>query len=357
MWNTDYYGHPMDYAWWWIVLGSLGLHAWCFFRFTKKRGGRALGLVAGSGLVAICLLQFAGLVGETYFRFFDMDAGSYAGSLASKRWAAMHVRLNDLGHRDEPHAEAKVEGRRRIAFVGDSVTFGWGIDRAEDRFPDIIGARFEEGSPGAVEVFNAAGDGWGTGDELAEIQRLIERYAVDGVVLCYGLDDIDEVLPAETAAASPDPSDGHLVNTEGSYLLSNLYHRWASRRSVEVSSQPGRFVERYDDPGSWRLQQARFDEIMGRCRRFGVALRVVIVPSAGAEGSGPVREKVASHFEAAGVEVLDLESAIVGREPGALVMNRYDHHPDERAHRLYADTIWEAFYVGRNRHQHFERDE
>ncbi len=40
MWNTDYYGYPMDYAWWWIVLGSLLLHAWCFFRLTKDRGGR-----------------------------------------------------------------------------------------------------------------------------------------------------------------------------------------------------------------------------------------------------------------------------------------------------------------------------
>ena len=344
MWNTDHYGYPMDYAWWWIVLASLVVHAWCFFRLTKDRAGHVFRLIAGNALVVVCLLWFAGLIGESYFRFFDMDTHSYGVSLSSKRWYKMHVRFNDLGHRDGPHAESKPDHVRRIAFVGDSFTFGWGIDRPQDRFTDLIRARFDERDPAAVEVFNAAKDGWETGDEMEEIGRLIDRYAVDEIVLCYCLNDIHDVLPAEMGFLLLYPRDGHLLNTDGSYLLNHLYHRWVAHRSAEVLSYFDRLAAGYDDHASWGLQKIRFDWIINRCRRSGVILRVAILPFAGAEVTGPATAKVAAHFRAAGAEVLDLAGSVSGQPPGTLVVNRYDHHPNERAHRIYADAIWEAYY-------------
>ncbi len=344
MWNTDHYGYPMDYAWWWIVLASLLVHAWCFFRLTKERGAVVFRLVAGNALVVLCLLQFAGLIGETYFRFFDMDTDSYGVSLSSKRWYKMHVRFNDLGHRDVPRAESKPEDVRRIAFVGDSFTFGWGIDRPEDRFADLIRDRFDERDPAAVEVLTAAKDGWETGDEMEEIGRLIDAYGVDEIVLCYCLNDIHDVLPAEMGFLSLYPSDGHLLNTDGSYLMNHLYHRWVAHRSVEVTSYFDRLAAGYEDPASWRLQQTRFDWIIDRCRGSGVTLRVVILPFVNVDVTAPARAKVAAHFAAAGAEVLDLAGSISGQAPATLVVNRYDHHPNERAHRIYADAIWKAYY-------------
>lgn len=344
MWDVARYGYPMDYAWWYLVLASLVLHTWCFFRLTRPDRLPRLRLVAGNLLIALCLLQGVGLLAETYYRFFDMETDSYGVSLSSTRWTAMHVQLNELGHRDLPHTKEKPAGVVRVAFVGDSFTFGWGVDRPEDRFTDRIRARFRERAGGAVEVFNAAENGWETGDQMKEVQRLIDDYAVDEIVLCYCLNDIHDVLPPDLGFRSLYPKDGHLLNTDGSYLLNHLYHRWVAHQSWEVTSYFDRLATGYDDAASWGLQQSRLDWIANRCAEAGVTLRVAILPFVGTKETARAREKVASHFEAAGEEVIDLGPAIAGHDASDLVINRYDHHPSVLAHRIYADAIWEAFY-------------
>ena len=173
MWASGAYGYLSDYLWWWIVPASLVVHAWCFFRFFPRERFRRLGLVLGNLIVLLCMLSFAGLVGETYVRFLVVETDSYGASLVSKRWFLIYPQLNSLYCRDPEWAERKPQGVQRIAFVGDSFTYGWGINEANDRFTDIIQARFNARSPWAVEVMNVAWAGWDTRAEFGAAHDML----------------------------------------------------------------------------------------------------------------------------------------------------------------------------------------
>ena len=43
--------------------------------------------------------------------------------------------------------------------------------------------------------------------------------------------------------------------------------------------------------------------------------------------------------------MVDLLPTIAGRDPGDLVVNGHDAHPNEPANELFADAIWQAFYA------------
>ena len=77
--------------------------------------------------------------------------------------------------------------------------------------------------------------------------------------------------------------------------------------------------------------------------------RVVLLPFVRDGGERFDRQAVfarlTSFFEAEGVEVVDGSRALAGRSPDDLVVNAQDSHPNELAHRLFAEAIWTAFYA------------
>ncbi len=50
-------------------------------------------------------------------------------------------------------------------------------------------------------------------------------------------------------------------------------------------------------------------------------------------------------FEVNDIDVVDLLPTVAQRDPADLVVNRHDCHPNETAHELYAEAIWNAFYA------------
>jgi HEAT repeat protein/lysophospholipase L1-like esterase len=99
--------------------------------------------------------------------------------------------FNRDGLRDRHHAVTKTPGTWRLAFLGDSVTAGIGLEPRE-AFPQVLQARYDEsGTP--VEVFGAALWGWSTRQERIAYRRIVRRYAPDEVVVAVCLNDIEEL--------------------------------------------------------------------------------------------------------------------------------------------------------------------
>ena len=57
-----------------------------------------------------------------------------------------------------------------------------------------------------------------------------------------------------------------------------------------------------------------------------------------------VHDQVDRAFQAHGVEVLDLLPILTDRDYRTLIVNSHDLHPNEEAHRLMADAIWDGLY-------------
>jgi len=344
------YGYLSDYVLFWLLLISLFIHTWFFFKLFPREHYRKSGIVLGNVLVCFCMLGVVALAVETHIRFTVIETDSFGVSLPARRWFALNTKLNSLGCRDEEWSLDKHEGVRRIAFVGDSFTYGWGIERVEDRFTDIIQARFDERAHGAVEVFNVAKAGWGTADELQPILDLITRYGVDEIVLCYVPNDIEKLIPTTESFDPTMPPDSVFFNLDTSCLLDWLYRRLYLPRLPTVRGYHDWLAEGYASEDVWRTHQQQLYDIKRTCDEHRTTLHVALFPFVRTSGekfqSDTLHALLGRFFQTNGIEYVDLLPTIQGMPAIDLVVNTADAHPNERAHRLFADALWKALYAG-----------
>lgn len=98
---------------------------------------------------------------------------------------------NELGYRTGP--VRKEPGVLRVVFVGDSWTYGMGVEE-EQSFP----AQFEELARGTggrrIEAWSLALPGYNLVNEIAALEGFFERIEPDAVVLCPHPNDVDTDL-------------------------------------------------------------------------------------------------------------------------------------------------------------------
>lgn len=342
MLTSGAFGYLLDYAIWWLLFLSLVVHTWCFFRFFPLRLRKSK-LIVGNALVFMCLLGAAALAGESYLRFVAIETDSFGVSLPARRWFAVYTRLNSLGCRDVEWEPNKPEGTRRIAFVGDSFTYGWGIKDPADRFTDLLQAQFESYGAKKTQSMNVAKPGWDTGDEIQPVTDLVQSFGADEIVLCHVPNDIERLLPTSSDFNPIRPPHPTMVNLDASPLLDYLYRRIYLPRVATVRGYHDWLAEGYADPETWNRQKERLTRIMEIARENKVTLRVVLIPFLRTQGTEfdqrAIHNRLREFFQANDIPVIDLLSVLEAHPPEDLVVNAMDAHPNERAHRLIAQEI------------------
>lgn len=96
---------------------------------------------------------------------------------------------NDLGFRAVP-TSPKPEGARRIVVVGDSWTFGQGVEAGETFTSQLEKLLNRKGAK--WQVYNLGMPGWNTANEIAALRTLLSRLQPDVVVFCPTSNDIDD---------------------------------------------------------------------------------------------------------------------------------------------------------------------
>ncbi|MCO6437104.1 MAG: hypothetical protein J5J06_08450 [Phycisphaerae bacterium] len=349
MLTSGVFGFLADYLLWWVLFLSIVIHTWCFFQYYPIRKRTRRGLVLGNILVFFCLSGAVFLVGESYFRFLAVYTDSFGLSLPARRWFALYTRLNRQGCRDEEWTVPKPPDVYRIAFVGDSFTYGWGIEDEADRFPEKIEKRLNESYPGPFEVLNAARPGWDTGDELRHLRELISTFGVDEVVLCYVPNDIEDLIPTTDDFNPREPPPQGFFDPDRSPFYEYLYTRvWLPRRPT-VRLYQSWLAQGYADPAIRSAQDARLAEFVSECVEGGIVLRVALLPflRVGPDSVDQARlfAELEQFFTQRGVSVVDLLRQTEGVDPQELTVSAIDPHPNEKAHALFAQEIWKAFYA------------
>jgi len=101
-------------------------------------------------------------------------------------------RKNKEGFRDVDHSVAKPFGTLRVAFQGDSFTYGQGVDFQQifsTRVGEILGRKM----PGRkVEILNFGKPGLDVFGNLDNIKTHVLKYDPDKIVLCYVLNDFSD---------------------------------------------------------------------------------------------------------------------------------------------------------------------
>ena len=170
-------------------------------------------------------------------------------------------------------------------------------------------------------------------------------YENDVVVLSYCLNDISDVVPEWRGIKDRiynAPSPGFLF--EESYFLNKLYSRWRAAGDPDVSDYY-QFIDQAYSGEVWEHQQRRLELLHEKVREQGGKFLVVTFPFL--HDVGPeyryrfIHEKLDQFWTDRDVPHLDLLSLYESYQPGDLVVNGQDPHPNEFAHALAADAIAE----------------
>ncbi len=349
MWDSGAYGYLSDYVLFWCLLISLLVHTWCFFKLFPREKYKKTGLVIGNLLVMLSMLGGVAMAMETHIRFTLVETDSFGVSLPARRWFTLNTSLNSLGCRDKEWTEEKPPGVRRIAFVGDSFTYGWGIVHPQDRFADILQARFDNRRPGAVEILNVAKPGWNTGDEIPPVHDITTWYHVDEVVLCYVPNDIEGLAKKSEDFDPTKPPVSTFFNLDSSCLIDYLYQRIYLPRLPTVRGFHDWLADAYADGPTLRRHLQQLSDIKRECDETGATLRVVLLPFIKTSGKkldmAKLYANLGAFLDSLHVEHANLLPSIQGVPPAELVVNTADAHPNEEAHRRFAEAIWSAFYA------------
>lgn len=346
--SAGLFGYISDYLLWWGLYLSLILHTWCFFRLFPIKKFRKLGVVIGNALITLCLLGCIAIAMESYLRFAAVETDSFGQSLPARRWFVLNTKLNAEGYRDREWKKNKSPDVRRIAFIGDSFTYGWGIKRVEDRFTDLLQAMFDQRSPDKVEVMNVSKPGWNSAQQLQPIQQAISQFDVDEIVLCYVLNDIEGLIPVTDEFNPTRPPSWQWLNLDSSCLMDYLYRTIYLPQISSVRGYHDWLAEGFADHFIWQKHEIQLNVLLQQCKENDVQFRVALLPYIVTSGEKFQPEKLhhtlRRFFEVNLIEVVDLLESISDVTPNELVVNSNDAHPNEKAHARFAEAIWKAFY-------------
>ncbi len=276
-------------------------------------------------------------------------------------------RINAAGLRDRDHSRAKPAGVFRIAALGDSVTFGSGVQRDRGWVDVLEGLLARGASP--VEVLNFGVPGYHVGQIAESLGARALAYEPDLVLYAYVLNDPQatsiEARALETApSGSPGASVPRLVRRALSHSQLFLWARWALQgRGASAPVDPlfealqadglADYVRAlHTEPGSRRRVEAGLHAL---ARKAGARPRALVVfPVFPDDGLvryplADVHDWVAERARSEGFAVIDLRAPLAEaarREPG-----RRLHvdvlHPNAAGHRIAALAILQGLCEAR----------
>ena len=159
--------------------------------------------------------------------------------------------INNLGFRDRDFARRKPAGRR-IAVLGDSFTYGWGLS-AEQSWPKVLETRLRDAGL-AVEVANLGLPGAGPAEYAELAPRALAWLHPD--LLIVAVLQADDLLQCADSARRPDPGWRQRLGSALSRLFPSLSQLAGLTHSdrLHVTSQDLRAI--------WKKQVRDFDANM-----------------------------------------------------------------------------------------------
>ncbi|MES2790032.1 MAG: SGNH/GDSL hydrolase family protein [Planctomycetota bacterium] len=283
---------------------------------------------------------------ELFYALFYDQTDSFSMTNVSQRWYDLHVVRNRQGYRDDhPFLQRAADDRKRIVFLGDSFTFGHGVAHVADRFSDRIAASLEKVHPRQYEVANLGSPGHGTPEavKILRDQILAEDYQVDVLVYAICLNDIEsfhaEKSQRDVQRGSRKPSFFLFRDT---YFFNLMYFRSQQFTQPEVRDYFS-YLRSYYTGEPWQQMQLALDEFLDLAKDHQIDTRVVLFPFL--QNLGPnypfkaAHHQLVEYFRQRGIRVLDLEPILASHAQETLTVNRFDAHPNAKAHQLAAEAI------------------
>jgi lysophospholipase L1-like esterase len=251
----------------------------------------------------------------------------------------VEVRTNALGLRGPEIAPSPPEGVRRVLCLGDSYTFGTGVEETE-----TIPARLDTILGEGVEVVNLGIEGANAYDSEARLRFIGLDLHPDLVVLFYLFNDVYRMERGRDwmAARTRDPEaarEGHLRDRRQSLFLAYLRSRVGAlvRRVDRSAGRLGVWNDQYrDEVPAWIETRTSLLEMRDMCKEEGVPFVVAVLPAFAhfTDEAYPLpdyRREVAAFCQDAEIPVVDLHEPFWGSSGRRYWISPMDPHPNAAA--------------------------
>lgn len=271
--------------------------------------------------------------------------------------------INSKGLRDREFTYEKPANTRRIICLGDSFTFGYGVQEKKT-FSKLLEQFMNEGpvDGNRWEVLNAGIGSTGTANQLALLETECYKYSPDIVVVCFcpANDFFDNItcglysLEGGALVKHPAPRTGarvaqgfvrfipaygtlcaksHLVNLVR-YRVTALHYRVLNRRATK-SMKHETLVVMHNE-----LTYALVDALHRACVERGSELVVMFIPPPQVGESARWTGDLIGHCEKQGIPSLDLTACFAtARENGMQTAYRNEGHWNENGHAIAARAL------------------
>ena len=304
-------------------------------------------------LIIVLSLLTIGAEFVVRWAFRDVTSTSDNSSYFARRWQRT-LRKNSYGFRERDFTLAKPHGIYRVAIIGDSITYGQGIQE-QDRFSNLIEKELthQNGKRG-YEVLNFGQPGAETIDHLEILASPVLEAEPDFILLQWFTNDVEGHDKSERPRASRViPVDRIASRLQGnSALFYLLNQQWITIQHkmgwFSHGSYTDYMLKRFGDPNSVSSIAAKESllSFIAMCKQRQIALGIVLFSSPYYGGSTLdfLTDRVLQLCREENVGCLDLRSTFFPYRSGQqLFVNPLDVHPSPFANRLATERIITAF--------------
>lgn len=275
-------------------------------------------------------------------------------------WMMTHLMTDDHGSRISPNG-AGPDPDVRVALVGDSVPFGWGVEY-DDSYGAVLEDMLNAHGTLRVRVRNFAVPGYNIHHNRIVVRDRVLHWDPDLVILHYDHNDVDAIAPFPESYMGP----GYGDNPLGSGLIKfaarrvfTLKTEWFSQQELPDAERPNLRVRGtllYGGPQyDWHVQQLRE---LGRLLQDAGVPGLALVFFAGVELDDTLEDNevytklhvpIVHELHGLGFTVVDSYVVLQGylRTHGWTDMRNTwlhtsDAHPNPETHHVFAKALFDA---------------
>lgn len=266
-------------------------------------------------------------------------------------WVRQFIEFNRDGFRDREYTVNKPSGKFRILVVGDSQTFGHGIEKLEDTFPKQLEKLLNQGIEYAkFEVLNFAMPGWNTADQLQYIYKKGFLYQPDLILLNFFHNDLPPSLFSDCDSKDIEivPAIGLLIKWFHSSQLYHFFKFRINRLLEKTGNKPS-----YEDcrrssyqSRSWDMEEIYLDTLIYTAQTKSIHIMMTVLPIMfRLDENYPfvfAHQKLKQYCDSRKFFCVDLyQEGFQGKNEDDFIISRRDRHLNTRGTELVAQVLFE----------------
>jgi len=241
---------------------------------------------------------------------------------------------------------------KRLLFLGDSFTVGWGLAERKERFTDLVEEELDtelrSKGHGGLHVFNASVGGTNPLQWANYLKTLLPVFQPDAVVAVFFLRSGTTLATSLVAnRAHIDPIRARYAEKPfyGSSALATFFWNrlaWRDYTDFFKKKMEDSYLGSREQRLMWLIQRRYLLEIANSCEMEGVPFHLVIFPllfDLDDYEFLDVEAEIERFASGHGIPVHSLTPGFLGRIDHEFWVANNDQHPNAEGHRIAAETL------------------